>query len=86
MSQDPFKEYIRESEPAKRDKENPILDASDCTKEADKVSERIAALLAECVFSFTPNEHISIYRKLFTGICSHAGHICDYNITKRNGC
>ena len=131
MNQDPFKEYIKESEPDKRDKgyawhtaiglqavdglktseylvrtavrniegeisfeeanallqtyyeENPSRDASDRTEEADKVSARIAALLSERAFSFTPNEYISIHRKLFTGIYSYAGRIRDYNITKK---
>lgn len=131
MNKDPFKEYIKESEPAKRDKgyawhtaiglqevdglktseyllhtavrniegeisfeeanallqtyyeENPTRDASDRTEEADKVSARIAALLSERAFSFTPNEYISIHRKLFTGVYSHAGRIRDYNITKK---
>ena len=131
MNKDPFKEYIKESEPAMRDKgnawhtaiglqavdglktseylvhtavrniegeisfeeanallqtyyeENPTRDASDRTEEADKVSARIAALLSERAFSFTPNEYISIYRKLFAGIFSHAGRIRDYNITKK---
>ena len=131
MKHDPFKEYIRESEPDKREKgyawhtaiglqavdglqtseylkhtavrniegeisfeeagallqnyyeENPSRDAEDRTEEADKVSLRIAALLSEKAFSFTPNEYLSIHRKLFTGIYSHAGCIRDYNITKR---
>ena len=131
MNQDPFKEYIRESEPDKRDKgyawhtaiglqavdglktseylmhtavrniegeisfdevknllqtyyeENPARDAGDRTEEADKVSARIAALLSEKAFSFTPNEYISIHRKLFAGIYPHAGCIRDYNITKK---
>lgn len=131
MNNDPFKEYIKESEPAKRDKgyawhtaiglqavdglktseylvhtavrniegeisfeeanallqtyyeENPARDASDRTEEADKVSARIAALLSERAFSFTPNEYISIHRKLFAGIYPHAGCIRDYNITKK---
>ena len=131
MNQDPFKEYIKESEPDKRDKgyawhtaiglqavdglktseylvrtavrniegeisfeeanallqtyyeENPSRDASDRTEEADKVSARIAALLSERAFSSTPNEYISIHRKLFTGIYSYAGRIRDYNITKK---
>ena len=56
---------------------------SDRTEEADKVSARIAALLSERAFSFTPNEYLSIHRKLFTGIYSHAGRIRDYNITKK---
>ncbi len=131
MNKDPFKEYIKESEPAKRDKsyawhtaiglqavdglrtseylertavrniegeisfeeanallqayykENPTRDASDRTEEADKVSARIAALLSERAFSFTPNEYLSVHRKLFTGIYPHAGRIRDYNITKK---
>lgn len=52
-------------------------------EEADKVSARIAALLSEEAFSFSPNEYISIHRKLFTGIYSHAGSLRDYNITKK---
>ena len=131
MIEDPFKEYIKESEPDKRDKgyawhtaiglqavdglktseylvhtavrniegeisfeeanallqsyyeENPVSDTDNRTEEADKVSARIAALLSEKAFSFTPNEYISIHRKLFTGIYSHAGCIRDYNITKK---
>lgn len=131
MNEDPFKEYIKESEPDKRDKgyawhtaiglqavdglktseylvhtavrniegeisfeeanallqsyyeANHISDTDNRTEEADKVSARIAALLSEKAFSFTPNEYISIHRKLFTGIYSHAGCIRDYNITKK---
>ncbi len=131
MNKDPFKEYIIESEPDKRDKgyawhtaiglqavdglkpseylvrtavrniegeisfeeadlllqayyeENPPRDADDRTEEADKVSVRIASLLSESAFSFTPNEYISIHRKLFTGIYSHAGCIRNYNVTKK---
>ncbi len=63
--------------------ENPVRDAGDRTEEADKVSARIAALLSERAFSFTPNEYLSIHRKLFTGIYPHAGHVRDYNITKK---
>lgn len=52
-------------------------------EEADKVSARIAEVLSEDAFSFTPNEYISIHRKLFQGIYPHAGKIRDYNITKK---
>ncbi len=131
MNYDPFKDYIREPEPDKRDKgyawhtaiglqavdglrtsdyliktavrniegeisfaeanallqtyyeENPSDASDDRTEEADKVSARIAALLSEKAFSFTPNEYLAIHRKLFTGIYSHAGQIRDYNITKK---
>lgn len=129
--QDPFKEYIKESEPAKREKgyawqtaiglqavdglqpskylldtairniegeisfeeaqqllqnyyeAKPSTAASDRTEEADKVSVRIAALLSERAFSFTPNEYMAIHKKLFTDIYPHAGTYRDYNITKK---
>ena len=63
--------------------ENPASDSEDRTEEADKVAARIAALLSERAFSFTPNEYLSIHRKLFMGIYPHAGCIRDYNITKK---
>ena len=63
--------------------ENPAHEAGDRAEEADKVSARIVAVLSERAFSFTPNEYLSIHRKLFTGIYSHAGCIRDYNITKK---
>lgn len=131
MDQDPFKEYLIQTEPNKRDKgyawhtaiglqavdglkpskylldtaiqniegqisldeaqrlldayyeENPRTDETVRTEEADKVSVRIAKLLSEKAFSFTPNEYLSIHRKLFVGIFGHAGKIRDYNITKK---
>ena len=52
-------------------------------EEADKVSSRIAEILSETAFSFSPNEYISIHRKLFQDIYKHAGKIRDYNITKK---
>ena len=131
MDKDPFKEYIRQSEPSKRDKgyawhtaiglqavdglkpskylidtaikniegdisideaqellntyyeEHPKADTDDRTEEADKVAVRIAKILSEKAFSFTPNEYISIHKKLFAGIYGHAGKLRDYNITKK---
>ena len=53
------------------------------TEEADKVSSRIAEILSETAFSFSPNEYISIHRKLFQEIYKYAGKIRDYNITKK---
>ncbi len=53
------------------------------TEEADKVSARIAAVLSENAFSFSPNEYIAIHSKLFNGIYKFAGKIRDYNITKK---
>lgn len=64
--------------------ERPVhLPDDERTEEADKVSSRIAELLSETAFSFSPNEYISIHRKLFRGIYKHAGKIRDYNITKK---
>ena len=132
MEKDPFKEYLRESEPDKAHKgyawstaiglqavdglkpskylidtaiqniegkitmkeaqslidsyyeERPVhLSDNERTEEADKVSSRIAEILSETAFSFSPNEFISIHRKLFWGIYKHAGKIRDYNITKK---
>lgn len=131
MNQDPFQEYMRDSEPDKREKSyawrtgiglqavdglktsdyllhtavrniegeitfqeanallqsyyeaHPSSDFEDRTEEADKVSVRIAELLSEKAFGFTPQEYISIHRKLFAGIYSHAGRLRDYNITKQ---
>lgn len=132
MEKDPFKEYLRESEPGKANKgyawstaiglqavdglkpskylidtailniEGKItmkeaqslidsyyeersvhLSDDERTEEADKVSSRIAEILSETAFSFSPNEYISIHRKLFQGIYKHAGKFRDYNITKK---
>lgn len=52
-------------------KANPAKETSERTEEADRVSLRIAKILAEPSFSFTPNEYMSIHRKLFLGIYSH---------------
>lgn len=53
------------------------------TKEADIVSVRIAKLLGEKTFQFSPAELRNIHRKLFEGVFKHAGKIRDYNITKK---
>ena len=53
------------------------------TKEADIVSARIVKLLGEKAFQFSPAEWLTIHRRLFDGVFSHAGQIRQYNITKR---
>ena len=64
--------------------ERPVhVSADERTEEADKVSSRIAEILSENAFSFSPNEYISIHHRLFKGIYKHAGKIRDYNITKK---
>lgn len=63
--------------------EKPYHTETERTEEADKVSVRIASLLTEKAFSFTPKEYVAIHRKLFTGIYPHARQLRDYNITKK---
>ncbi|MBQ5320947.1 MAG: Fic family protein [Oscillospiraceae bacterium] len=63
-------------------KENIAHTTTDRTEEADKVSVRIAQLLSERSFVFSPAQYISIHSQLFNGIYKHAGKIRDYNITK----
>ena len=58
-------------------------EAENETKEADIVSARIAKLLGEKAFQFSPAEWISIHRRLFDGVFSHAGQVREYNITKK---
>ena len=53
------------------------------TKEADIVSARIAKLLGEKAFQFSPAEWLSIHRRLFEGVFGHAGQVRQYNITKK---
>ncbi len=50
--------------------------------EADIVSVRIAKLLGEKTFQFSPVEWQNIHRKLFEDVFDHAGKIRDYNFTK----
>lgn len=64
-------------------KQHPVKDAENRTEEADKVSARIAEILGEQAFSFSPVEYLSIHRRLFQDLYSHAGKIRDYNITKQ---
>ncbi|MFN8359962.1 MAG: Fic family protein [Candidatus Kapaibacterium sp.] len=63
--------------------QHPTKTDDDRTEEADKVSARIAEMLSENTFTFSPAEYLSIHRRLFTGIYKFAGKIRDYNITKK---
>jgi len=64
-------------------KQHPLNDTENRTEEADKVSARIAEILSEQTFAFSPAEYLTIHRRLFQSIYSHAGKIRDYNITKQ---
>lgn len=63
--------------------QKPSHDQNDRTEEADRVSARIAAILYEQAFSFTPSEYLSMHRRLFRDIYSYAGQMRDFNITKK---
>lgn len=64
-------------------KQHPTQTNEERTEEADKVSARIAEILSEKTFTFSPVEYLTIHRRLFQNIYSHAGKIRDYNITKQ---
>ena len=52
------------------------------TEEADKVSARIAKLLSDNSFTFSPTQYVSNHRELFKGIYSHAGKIFEKSFTR----
>lgn len=52
-------------------------------EEADKVSVRIAEILSEKTFNFSPIELLNIHKRLFSGILDKAGVYRDYNFTKK---
>ncbi len=55
----------------------------DETMEADMVSVRIAEILGENTFQFSPVELQNIHRRLFADVFDHAGKIRTYNISKK---
>ncbi|PWJ63496.1 Fido, protein-threonine AMPylation domain-containing protein [Fibrobacter sp. UWB15] len=58
-------------------------DDKDDTEEADKVSARIAQILSEKSFNFSPSFLIAIHKRLFEGVFKHAGEIRKYDISKK---
>lgn len=62
---------------------NERLTAEQDTMEADIVASRIAELLAEKTFQFSPAELQSIHRRLFAGVFKSSGQYRTYNITKK---
>lgn len=63
--------------------QHPTKTDEDRTEEADKVSARIAEMLSEQAFTFSPVEYLTIHYRLFKGIYKFAGKIRDYNVTKK---
>lgn len=53
------------------------------TEEADKVSSRIAQILSEKSFNFSPSYLIALHGRLFAGIFKFAGKLRDYDISKK---
>lgn len=62
---------------------HPTSSSQGRVEEADKVSVRIAEILSEDTFTFSPAEYLSIHKRLFQGIYPFAGKIRDYNISKK---
>ena len=58
-------------------------DDDERTEEADKVSSRIAQILSEKSFNFSPSYLIALHGRLFSGIFKFAGKIRDYDISKK---
>ena len=52
------------------------------TEEADKVASRIAQIISEKSFNFSPSHLIAIHGRLFDGIFKFAGKLRDYDISK----
>lgn len=59
------------------------LNGEERTEEADKVSARIARILSEKSFRFSPSYLIAIHKELFDGIYRFSGVLRDYDITKK---
>ena len=59
-----------------------LQNADNRTEEADKVSSRIAQILSEPSFNFSPSYLIAVHKRLFEGIFKFAGRLRDYDITK----
>ncbi len=53
------------------------------TIEADIVSIRIAQIISDDSFTFTVGQLVSIHKRLFEGVFSHAGKLRDYNFIKK---
>jgi fido (protein-threonine AMPylation protein) len=56
---------------------------SDGTEEADRAASNITQILTSDALDFSANGLISLHRRIFSGVFSHAGKIRDYNITKK---
>lgn len=63
-------------------KKDIISDSESRTEEADKVASRIAQILSEKSFNFSPSYLISLHGRLFEGIFNHSGVIRNYDISK----
>ena len=53
------------------------------SEEADLIAIRIAQIISEDTFSFTVGQLVSIHKRLFEGVYSHAGKLRRFNFTKQ---
>lgn len=55
----------------------------DGTREADIVAANITKILSVRTLDFSTNGYVSLHRRIFDGVFKFAGHIRDFDITKR---
>lgn len=55
----------------------------DDRQEADNTTTNIGKILASRTFDFSTNGYVSLHKRIFAGVFKHAGHIRDYDITKK---
>ena len=65
--------------------QHPVKDKKNRTEEADKVSARIAEILSEQTFTFSPAEYLSIHRRLFQGITVMQVKCVTITLQNKNG-
>ena len=53
------------------------------TEEADVIAVRIAQIISEDTFTFTVGQLLSIHKRLFDGVFSHASKLRTYNFSKK---
>ena len=78
ITQEEARRILRDYYEAKDERNHPDPECEEC----DRASERIAAIINESGFAFSPEYLKSVHRKLFRGLLKSAGKYRDINIRK----
>ena len=78
ITQEEARRILRDYYEAKDERNRPDPECEEC----DRASERIAAIINESGFAFSPEYLKSVHRKLFRGLLKSAGKYRDINIRK----